>query len=253
MRRLNIDTNIPRDFCRRRVLMASAEASGPRAVWHVGGNLARGPVGVQAPPGYHFLNLIDSGSFGTVFEAQRLSDGMICAVKQIKVSGVPEALARKLMAEDELLSRLRHRGIVQCLGCYYDDQRLIHNVIMEFCPGGNLESRVSLLPGRRLPPSEFPPLALGLLQALHYLHSVHVIHRDIKVWVISCLVAQRPHAFPCHFHRVVCSLPTSSSVWTGFLASPISGSQNRFWRRWAAATLLLELRVFKLPRCLPPN
>ena len=90
-----------------------------------------------------------------------------------------EADARSLLVEAQVLSRLSHPGIVRFLGS--SNTQLAHNITMEFCPGGDLQTRVSRLPGRRIPPNDFLPVALGLLQALSYLHSERVMHRDIKV------------------------------------------------------------------------
>ena len=144
----------------------------------MGCQLSRGAI---APPGYVLESFIDSGTFGKVFKARRLSDGTECAIKQIDLSGMSAAACAQLSEEGNILSRLDHVGVVRCFGSVPDEAGLVHNIIMEFCSKGNLQNHVSSLSGKRLHPDDFPALALRLLQALDYLHSQQVMHRDIKV------------------------------------------------------------------------
>jgi len=140
----------------------------------------------RAPPAVrHFQRgaLIGRGSSGTVYEALDLDRGCLIAVKEIEF---PEDLAedegwvqrlREVMSEVRLMADLpRHEHIVQFYGVTREDFKV--HVLMEHVSGGSLRSL--LLKYGPLPERVAIAYTHQVLEALTFLHSQGIVHRDIK-------------------------------------------------------------------------
>ena len=121
---------------------------------------------------YLLSQVIGTGHFSTVYQATDLT-GKPIAVKVIKNPQSKDM--QRLYREVQVLSQAKHRAIVGYLGCYQKGKRLY--IGMELCAEGSLRER---LRQGVLSEEEGRKVAIQLLEALKYLHSLGIIHRDIK-------------------------------------------------------------------------
>ncbi|CAN0876929.1 Mitogen-activated protein kinase kinase kinase 20 [Linum grandiflorum] len=103
------------------------------------------------------------------------------------VKSVPEDKASSLVSEFNILSKLRHPGIIKCFGKDVSDGEFPgetnHDLFLEYAAGGSLsgmiadygKSGVSGVPER-----DVKLCTLALLEALSYIHSAGYTHCDIK-------------------------------------------------------------------------
>ena len=135
------------------------------------------------------LNLLGKGSFGVVYEGIT-NAGNLIAVKQLelsadKVLNNDDAELKNLMSEIALLSSLQHKNIVAYYGSQIkntDNGGKLFEIFLEHCHGGSLTSlrkkfnrttgRLSIILARNY--------TRQILEGLLYLHSMGVMHRDIK-------------------------------------------------------------------------
>jgi myosin-light-chain kinase len=127
---------------------------------------------------YKIGAILGTGSFGQVRECINNSTGESFAVKIIDQNGSLAAWGTTSVArrEVELLSELNHPNIVHFIDVYEDSQFMY--VVMEKCTGGELFERV--VKQKRLRESEVVEFCRQMFSAIEYLHSVQIIHRDIK-------------------------------------------------------------------------
>ena len=135
---------------------------------------------------YHNIELyksesLGSGSYGGVCKAK--CDGLLCAAKimhptlfDLRDPGT-ESYLRKFREECHLLSLARHPNVVQYLATYYDPDTRLPVLLMELCD----ESLTSFLERSPGPLSYHIQLNIchDITRALVYLHSNHLIHRDL--------------------------------------------------------------------------
>ena len=133
---------------------------------------------------YKILNLIGRGGMAAVYRAQRLSDGAIWALKEMRppADTPPAELEenRKLFAQEAELLRTLHFPNLPVIADYF-----IHGdrpiLVMEFIPGQTLEDRMR---DANAPLLEQQVVTYGiqLCRVLTYLHTHNppIIFRDLK-------------------------------------------------------------------------
>ncbi|XP_031095947.1 leucine-rich repeat receptor-like protein kinase TDR [Ipomoea triloba] len=128
--------------------------------------------------------VIGMGSTGTVYKVE-MPGGEIIAVK--KLWGIHKDTVRKkrgVLAEVEVLGKIRHRNIVRLLGCCTNNQGTM--LLYEYMPNGSLDD---LLHGTNKGINVVADwvtrykILLGVAQGICYLHhdcDPVIIHRDLK-------------------------------------------------------------------------
>lgn len=124
---------------------------------------------------YEIVCLIGEGSFGKVYKARVKGCGNIVAMKSISKKGKTEKELRNLRSEIEILTKLNHNHIISVFDSFETETEF--TLVME-CAHGELYE--VLQDDKRLPVEMVQQIAKQLVQALHYLHSNRIIHRDIK-------------------------------------------------------------------------
>jgi serine/threonine protein kinase len=73
---------------------------------------------------------------------------------------------------------LNHPSIASTYELYINEKTEIANLVMEFCPYPSLESLIKKR--KHLPEEDVRGIAIGLLEAVKYIHKKGISHRDIK-------------------------------------------------------------------------
>lgn len=117
---------------------------------------------------------LGTGHFAKVKLGTHLATGQQCAIKIIKK---PEGSKRKLVeTEVSILRKVRHPFIVRCYDVIEDDSRIY--LFMELMRGGELFDRIT--ERGHFTEADAITLAVKLLDAVKYLHSMGIAHRDLK-------------------------------------------------------------------------
>ncbi|KAK9044200.1 hypothetical protein V6N11_072516 [Hibiscus sabdariffa] len=133
---------------------------------------------VHATDDFHDVGKLGQGGFGGVYKGFLKDSNTYVAIKRVS-SGSKQGI-NEYASEVKIISRLRHRNLVQLIGWCHEKKELL--LVYEFMPNGSLDSHLfnqnSLLPWEL----RFR-IAQGLASGLLYLHEGWqqcVVHRDIK-------------------------------------------------------------------------
>ncbi|XP_060693087.1 serine/threonine-protein kinase 10 isoform X1 [Hemiscyllium ocellatum] len=118
---------------------------------------------------------LGDGAFGKVYKAINKETGELAAAKVIEVKSEEEL--EDYMVEIEILASCNHIYIVKQLDAFFYENKLW--IMIEFCPGGAVDATMLEL-DRGLTEPQIRVVARQMLEAVDYLHSQKIIHRDLK-------------------------------------------------------------------------
>ncbi|KAE8287599.1 Serine/threonine-protein kinase 10 [Larimichthys crocea] len=124
---------------------------------------------------WEIIGELGDGAFGKVYKAKNKETGALAAAKQIETKCEEEL--EDYMVEIDILAKCDHRYIVKLLDAFYHDNTLW--IMIEFCPGGAVDATMLEL-DRGLTEPQIKVVCRQMLEALIYLHSMKIIHRDLK-------------------------------------------------------------------------
>jgi serine/threonine protein kinase len=125
---------------------------------------------------YTIREKIGSGGFGAVYLAEdtRFSGNNRVAIKQIVSDN--ERVAQTSKVEADLLYNLSHPNLPKVTNCFKEDGA--NFIVMDYISGEDLAH--GLLKKRKFQIDEVLKIADTVLDALEYLHSFPIYHRDVK-------------------------------------------------------------------------
>ena len=139
---------------------------------------------------YRLLDRIGVGGMGEVWKAHDSKLDRIVAIKMLRGGlGSPgnDAGRERFRREALTLSRLSHDGIATVFD--FDSEGDQDFLVMEFVPGGTLESRLQEAP---LPLAQVQSLGAAVADALEDAHRHGVLHRDLKPGNVALTTDGRP-------------------------------------------------------------
>jgi eukaryotic-like serine/threonine-protein kinase len=125
---------------------------------------------------YRLVEWIGEGGMGEVWKAHDANLDRVVAVKMLRRGVLGDATARgRFHHEARVLSRLSHPGVATVFD--FDSQDEHEFLVMEYVPGGTLESRLAAGP---FPLETALQLGAAIADALENAHRHGILHRDLK-------------------------------------------------------------------------
>jgi len=143
-----------------------------------------GPKRGSLPPGAEFAGrfvlrrLVGRGSMGKVYEAERLADGAVVALKLTTLGAGDARARRRFEREAEAASKIESPHIARSLGSGEDAATGMAWIAFELARGPTLDVYVRARPD--LPLGVAARLLAGVGDALAAAHRAGVVHRDLK-------------------------------------------------------------------------
>ncbi|EYC39989.1 hypothetical protein Y032_0634g913 [Ancylostoma ceylanicum] len=164
---------------------------------------------------YDDLREIGHGSFGAVYFAYDKEVGETVAIKKMAYSGkqAGEKWA-DILKEVSFLNKIKHPHIVEYKACFLKEQTCW--LVMEYCIGSAADIVDVLRQGLR--EIEISAICSETLSALHYLHQLKRIHRDIKAGNI--LLSDSAHVKLADFGSASLTDPAQTFIGTPFFMAP---------------------------------
>lgn len=128
---------------------------------------------------YEVYEFLGKGGFAEVYRARSRSSGLLVAIKMVDKAQLRSCsgLSRRVQQEVAIHSRLKHPSILELYN-YFEDRRYVY-LVVEFCAGGALQGYLDAR-GTPLSESEARHLLRQVVDGLLYLHSHHILHRDLS-------------------------------------------------------------------------
>jgi len=126
------------------------------------------------------VRVLGNGSFGVVNLMRVRTTGLLCAMKEIRVSDDAQA-QRNIYREIKTSIRLsRNPFMVHTYNIYSASGNILH-ILLEYCSYGSAQDLLRRVKGGRLNENALGVFAIDTLRGLAYMHDTcRIIHRDIK-------------------------------------------------------------------------
>ena len=133
---------------------------------------------------YEILKILGEGGFGKVFKVLSKQNKKVYAMKKIdlqKLQNNPKAHQLSLN-ETKFLEELEHAHIVKYYKNFKEDNDKFLYIIIEFAENGDLSEFINTYKAfnNRIPEEILWNIFFQCMDALSYIHSKKIIHRDIK-------------------------------------------------------------------------
>lgn len=136
---------------------------------------------------YRIVDLLGRGGYGNVFLGRPRSNDSNrdrtfprfagdVAVKVLPLAAASESAQTKFLHEIDVAKRLKHKNLVRLLDASKD--AAVHYAVYEYVDGGDARGLLNRL--ERLPFRVAAYIVSETAKALDYLHSLGVVHRDVK-------------------------------------------------------------------------
>ena len=129
---------------------------------------------------FHFVRLLGKGSFGEVYLGRKDGANKEYAIKQMPRNN--PKIVKNLQNELGILKNIKHKNIINYVTTI--PNRSYYFIITEYCNGGTLTQcllKYIEIYGRAFPEGIVQYLMRQIVDAIKYLHSKRIIHRDIKL------------------------------------------------------------------------
>lgn len=127
---------------------------------------------------YRILELLSEGGMGTVYKAVNMQLGRIVAIKVLNpLLFNKQDIRARFKSEAINLSKLDHPNIIKIYDFIENQDGLF--IIIEFVEGKTLDEYVKEISGP-IPEARAIKIFSQILDAISYMHSKNIIHRDIK-------------------------------------------------------------------------
>jgi eukaryotic-like serine/threonine-protein kinase len=125
---------------------------------------------------YRLIDFLSAGGMGEVYRAVHATTGRVAAVKVLANSGSDEGLTKRFINEARIQASLSHPYIVE----FYQFLEVNGHpcIVMEYVDGQTLTDLIKQSKGLRLTDALY--IFKAVVEAIGYIHSHNIIHRDIK-------------------------------------------------------------------------
>lgn len=209
---------------------------------------------------YRVGDVIGEGINGEVHIGWDKATNEAVAIKSIPYEGEMTAMAdSEAEAEVEIVKSLDHPALVKTYDVFRDEEKKRVYMVMEYVRGGELFARVANESGSLVTEGDAVRTARDLLDAVNYLHSVNIVHRDIKLENILCI--DEDQLKPIHIKLADFGLSSritgrdksmNSLVGTSFYLAPEiidKGGYGKAVDSWAVGVVLYIMMSGQFPFC----
>ena len=201
---------------------------------------------------FEIIKELGKGAFGTVCKVKRKEDGIIYAMKRVKINQLNSKEKDNALNEVRILASLTHTNIIGYKQAFFDDDSKTLNIVMELADDGDLESKIQLNIKNKtnVPESDIWSYLIQMTSGLKALHDNKIMHRDLKCANIFLMKNGIVKLGDLNVSKVVKMQLAYTQTGTPYYASPEVWSDKPYDYKsdlWSVGAVIYELCALKPP------
>lgn len=131
---------------------------------------------------FEFLKEIGKGAFAKVYLVKRKSDGILYAMKRVKMASLNSKEKENALNEVRILANIQHNNLIAFKESFFEEESKTLNIVMEYADDGDIEAKIKYMAKERklFPEDDVWSYLIQAISGLKSLHDNKVMHRDLK-------------------------------------------------------------------------
>ena len=128
------------------------------------------------------LAKIGEGAYSTVYTVKRKEDGLLYALKKVKLKGLSNKEKKNALNEVRILASVKSKYVISYRESFVDELDSTLCIIMEYADDGDLFQKINLYKKYQTNFEEIDiwRIFIQITKGLSDLHSYNILHRDLK-------------------------------------------------------------------------
>ena len=128
------------------------------------------------------LAKIGEGAYSTVYTVKRKEDGLLYALKKVKLKGLTNKEKKNALNEVRILASVKSKYVISYRESFVDELDSTLCIIMEYADDGDLFQKINLYKKYQTNFEEIDiwRIFIQITKGLSDLHSYNILHRDLK-------------------------------------------------------------------------
>ncbi|CAM6091297.1 unnamed protein product [Calypogeia fissa] len=187
---------------------------------------------------------------GNVYKARRVSDGVLCAIKELDVRHMSEEEREDALEEIRVLTTVRNENVISYYDAFRGDNRLF--IVMEYCDEPDLGRHIKTRAEHQkfFSEAQIWSYFIQMLRGLVAVHSRGLIHRDMRSGNIIQLDSHAVKVGDVRVGRVLNEGPAATDIGNPQFVPPEVWQNKAYTFKsdvWAAGCVLYEMITLAVP------
>ena len=131
---------------------------------------------------FKIIDKIGEGAYSTVYTVRRIEDGILYALKKVKIQSLSQKEKQNALNEVRILASVNSPFVISYKESFIDETDQTLCIIMEYADEGDLFQKITLYKKLHttFDENDVWKIFIQITKGLHDLHEYNILHRDLK-------------------------------------------------------------------------
>ena len=201
---------------------------------------------------FKIIEKIGEGAYSTVYTVRRIEDGILYALKKVKIQSLSQKEKQNALNEVRILASVNSPFVISYKESFIDETDQTLCIIMEYADEGDLFQKITLYKKLHttFDENDVWKIFIQITKGLHDLHEYNILHRDLKSANVFLFRDGTAKLGDLNVSKISFRGLGCTQTGTPYYASPEVWKDNPYDLKsdiWSLGCLCYELLMLKTP------